>query len=76
MTHLILGLNNYLIGPITYFINYIYTIVNHIIQSVEDSKNTRAQYEVALMLHREYRNESFDYVHTLVKLGKAHELVK
>ncbi len=76
MTHLVLSLNNYLINPITFVINSIYEIIVQILQSVEDSKNSKAQYEVARLLHREYQNESFDYVHHLVKQGNLNELVK
>jgi hypothetical protein len=53
-----------------------YEVINQIIQSVEDSKNSRTQYEVAKMLQVEFRNESFDYIHNLVKQGNVHELVK
>jgi len=76
MTHLVLSLNNYLINPITFVINSIYEIIVQILQSVEDSKNSKAQFEVARMLHREYKNESFDYIHHLVRQGTLNELVK
>jgi len=76
MTHLILGLNNYLSGPITYLIGIVYTTIQKIIESVETANNSRAQYEVAIMLHREFRNESFDYVFNMVRQGTVNELVK
>lgn len=76
MTHLVLSLNNYLITPITFIVTSIYEVVSQILQSVEDSKNSKVQYEVARLLHREYKNESFDYIHHLVKQGNLNELVK
>lgn len=76
MTHLVLSLNNYFLAPITFVITSMYEVINQIIQSVEDSRNSRTQYEVAKMLQVEFRNESFDYIYNLVKQGNVHELVK
>lgn len=76
MTHLVLGLSNYLNSPISYILNTLYNITNQIMNSIERSNNIKAQYEVARMLHREYPNESFDYIYNIVKQGTINELVK
>ena len=37
-------------------------------------RQTKANYEVARMLHREFPNESFDYVYRAVVEGKVEDL--
>ncbi len=76
MTHLVLGLNNYLAGPISYLLNNIYETTNQIILSLQEARNSKAQYEVARMIQREYPNESFDYIYHLIKQGNLNELDK
>ena len=52
-----------LVSPIVWFFN-----------AIGEARITKAQFEVARVIHREYPNEEFNYVFHLLKEGRIGEL--
>jgi hypothetical protein len=53
-----------------------YKLLTTISSSIESAQQAKAEYEVARMIHREYRNENFSHILYMVKEGRADELIK
>ena len=52
-----------LVSPIVWFFN-----------SIGEARLTKAQFEAARVIHREYPNEEFNYIFFLIKEGRIGEL--
>lgn len=76
MTHHILLISNYLSSSIAEALRAMYKTIKSISASIQSGQQARAEYEVARMIHREYRNESFSHILYVVKDGRANELIK
>lgn len=51
------------------------SFLSRILESIQKSQQAKAEYEVAKMLHKEYKKEPFDYVLHKVREGKVSELL-
>ena len=60
----------------TYVVESFLRAVKSIVKSIEVAQTTKAEFEVAKMLHSEYKGESFDYIYTMVREGRADEIGK
>lgn len=68
------------ISIVAYKLSYVFESISFhskaILSSLIEAQTRRAEYEVAKMLHSEYRSESFDYILHMVQEGRVDELVK
>jgi hypothetical protein len=68
------------ISRFAYKVSYVFEAISFhakaILSSIIEAQTRKAEFEVAKMLHAEYKGESFDYILHMVQEGRVDEIAK